>query len=192
MVLNLAVTPKQKKFMDSRADETLFGGAAGGGKSRGQLVDALLYGLRFPGSRQLMLRRRGGGSGSGGAILAGDYWIVDTGSGTIGDKSVSVGDTLLALVDSPGTSDAKWVHIIPVDVTTDDWILTFENNGQTVIQLSTDNGLLSTTDNKIEYELSSAVTTNLTPQLIYGELRNETTKKTFFGIKTAIEGSPNA
>ena len=57
MVLNLAVTPKQKKFMDSRADETLFGGAAGGGKSRGQLVDALLYGLRYPGSRQLMLRR---------------------------------------------------------------------------------------------------------------------------------------
>lgn len=57
MVLNLTVTPKQKKFMDSRADETLFGGAAGGGKSRGQLVDALLYGLRYPGSRQLMLRR---------------------------------------------------------------------------------------------------------------------------------------
>jgi len=132
-----------------------------------------------------------GGSGTGGDILAGDYWVVDTGGGTIGDKTVSVGDTLLALVDDPVSADANWCHIIPVDVTTDDWILTFENNGQTVIELSTDNGLLSTTDNKIEYELSAAVTTNLNPQLVYGELRNETTKKTFFGIKTAIEGSPN-
>lgn len=35
----------------------LFGGAAGGGKSYGQIVDALLYALRYPGSRQLLLRR---------------------------------------------------------------------------------------------------------------------------------------
>jgi len=35
----------------------LFGGAAGGGKSHGQLIDALLYALRYPKSVQLMLRR---------------------------------------------------------------------------------------------------------------------------------------
>ena len=35
----------------------LFGGAAGGGKSYGQLVDALLFALKYPGSRQLILRR---------------------------------------------------------------------------------------------------------------------------------------
>lgn len=57
MRLDLTVTPKQKMFLDSRADETLFGGAAGGGKSYGQLVDALLYALQYKGSKQLVLRR---------------------------------------------------------------------------------------------------------------------------------------
>ncbi len=37
--------------------EVLFGGAAGGGKSHGQIVDALIYALRYPHSRQLLLRR---------------------------------------------------------------------------------------------------------------------------------------
>ena len=57
MRLDLTVTSKQKRFVDSCADETLFGGAAGGGKSYGQLVDALLYALQYPGSKQLILRR---------------------------------------------------------------------------------------------------------------------------------------
>lgn len=35
----------------------LFGGAAGGGKSYAQLIDALLYALRYPKSKQLILRR---------------------------------------------------------------------------------------------------------------------------------------
>lgn len=35
----------------------LFGGAAGGGKSYGQVVDALLFALEYPGSKQLILRR---------------------------------------------------------------------------------------------------------------------------------------
>ena len=35
----------------------LFGGAAGGGKSFGQLVDALSYAIRYPRSKQLILRR---------------------------------------------------------------------------------------------------------------------------------------
>lgn len=43
--------------MQSDAFETLFGGAAGGGKSHGQLLDALRYAILYPGSRQLMLRR---------------------------------------------------------------------------------------------------------------------------------------
>ena len=57
MKLHLTVTKKQKAFMDASATEVLFGGAAGGGKSYGQLVDALIMALRFPGSKQLMLRR---------------------------------------------------------------------------------------------------------------------------------------
>ncbi len=55
--LELQLTATQKQFMDADADEVLFGGAAGGGKSYGQLVDALVYALRYPKSRQLILRR---------------------------------------------------------------------------------------------------------------------------------------
>ncbi len=55
--LTLNLTATQKQFMDSDADEVLFGGAAGGGKSYGQLADALVYALKYAGSRQLILRR---------------------------------------------------------------------------------------------------------------------------------------
>jgi hypothetical protein len=57
MDLNIAITPKQQEFINSTADETLFGGAAGGGKSFGQLIDAELYALKYPKSKQLILRR---------------------------------------------------------------------------------------------------------------------------------------
>jgi len=57
MNLDIQISKKQKAFMDSTADETLFGGAAGGGKSEGQLLDAEIYALKYPGSKQLILRR---------------------------------------------------------------------------------------------------------------------------------------
>ena len=55
--LSLSVTKRQYEFLTASATEVLFGGAAGGGKSYGQLVDALVYALRYPGSKQLILRR---------------------------------------------------------------------------------------------------------------------------------------
>ncbi len=55
--MDLQITKKQKQFIESTADETLYGGAAGGGKSYGQLIDALLYAMKYQGSRQLILRR---------------------------------------------------------------------------------------------------------------------------------------
>ena len=55
--LSLSITKKQHAFITASATEVLFGGAAGGGKSYGQLIDTLLYAFRYPGSRQLLLRR---------------------------------------------------------------------------------------------------------------------------------------
>ena len=57
MRLNLSVTRKQKLFLDATESEVLFGGAAGGGKSYGQVVDALIFALKYPASKQLILRR---------------------------------------------------------------------------------------------------------------------------------------
>ncbi len=55
--MEISITPTQKRFIDSTADEVLFGGAAGGGKSYAQIIDALIYAVTYPGSRQLILRR---------------------------------------------------------------------------------------------------------------------------------------
>ena len=55
--MDIDITEKQEAFINSTAFETLFGGAAGGGKSYGQLVDALLYALKYPKSKQIIFRR---------------------------------------------------------------------------------------------------------------------------------------
>ncbi len=55
--MDISITEKQEQFINSEAFETLFGGAAGGGKSYGQLVDALLYALKYPKSKQIIFRR---------------------------------------------------------------------------------------------------------------------------------------
>lgn len=52
------VTKKQMRFLKAdHVTEVLFGGAAGGGKSYVQLLDAFLYAVKYPGSKQLILRR---------------------------------------------------------------------------------------------------------------------------------------
>lgn len=54
--MEISITKKQQSFIDSKAFETLFGGAAGGGKSYGQLVDAFLYALKYAKSKQIIFR----------------------------------------------------------------------------------------------------------------------------------------
>lgn len=51
------MTHRQKQFINATQTRVLFGGAAGGGKSYGQLLDALRYAIIYPGSKQLILRR---------------------------------------------------------------------------------------------------------------------------------------
>ena len=55
--INLNITEKQRAFIKADQTEVLFGGAAGGGKSYGQVIDALLFALKYPKSKQLILRR---------------------------------------------------------------------------------------------------------------------------------------
>lgn len=55
--MEINITPRQNEFINATAGEVLFGGAAGGGKSYGQIVDAFLFALKYPGSKQLILRR---------------------------------------------------------------------------------------------------------------------------------------
>jgi len=50
------VTCKQGLFIQCTADEVLWGGAASGGKTFGQAIDALIYADKYHGSKQLILR----------------------------------------------------------------------------------------------------------------------------------------
>ena len=55
--MELKITRNQQRFIDATESEVLFGGAAGGGKSYGQLVDAFIFANKYPKSKQMILRR---------------------------------------------------------------------------------------------------------------------------------------
>jgi phage terminase large subunit len=53
----IQISDKQQQFIDALQFEVLFGGAAGGGKSYAQLIDAYLYAINHAGSKQIMFRK---------------------------------------------------------------------------------------------------------------------------------------
>ena len=55
--LDVGLTDKQLTFVQSDADEILYGGAAGGGKTYAQVMDALIYAVHYPRSKQIIFRR---------------------------------------------------------------------------------------------------------------------------------------
>lgn len=48
-----------------------------------------------------------GGSGTAGAVLKGDVWRISV-AGTLGGEAIDVGDTIRALVDTPGQTAGNW------------------------------------------------------------------------------------
>lgn len=61
-----------------------------------------------------------GGSGSAGAILKGDVWTVSVAGTLPTAKAVSAGDTVRALVDTPGNTEANWAIVSASGLATPD------------------------------------------------------------------------
>jgi hypothetical protein len=70
-----------------------------------------------------------GGSGTAGAILKGDFWICSV-AGTLGGTSVTPGDLIIALVDTPGQTSSNW-DLIQHDIN-GAYVTTDQTVGQTL------------------------------------------------------------
>lgn len=51
-----------------------------------------------------------GGSGTAGAVLKGDMWIISV-AGTLGGEAVQIGDSIIANTDNPGQTASNWNHL---------------------------------------------------------------------------------
>lgn len=92
------------------------------------------------------------------------------------------------------TVDSVSLVRTPVDVTTDDWICTIlDQNGDTVIEMSTDNGYLTLSNtNRVNYSIPANETQDYVAGPITGELKNLTTGHTILKFKGQIVQTGNA
>jgi len=77
-----------------------------------------------------------GGSGTAGAVRKGNMWIISV-AGTLGGEAVSVGDSIIANVNTPGQTASNWnilnsnITYVPEDVANKDTDVTLSLNSDT-------------------------------------------------------------
>lgn len=81
-----------------------------------------------------------GGSGSGGAIVSGDFWVISV-AGTLGGEAVAIGTLLFAKTDTPGQTASNWVTVnqdfaIGAASSTDNAIARFDSTTGKLLQNS--------------------------------------------------------
>ena len=100
-----------------------------------------------------------GGSGTAGAIMKGDMFIISV-AGTLGGTAVQVGDSLIASVDTPAQTASNWnilnsnITYVPEDVANKDTDVTLSLNSDT--KYPTQKAVKTYVDNSVSTETENA------------------------------------
>lgn len=94
-----------------------------------------------------------GGSGTAGAVKKGDIWTVSV-AGTLGGVSTGIGDTVRALVDTPGQTAANWA------IAENNFGYTAENQANKATDFSTVNNTLYPSVQAVDNRITAKRTEN--------------------------------